>query len=412
LIKKVIVSDLSVKINKKTILKNFSLELDSGSLVLLRGSTGSGKTTLLRILSGLIPEFYRGFQVSGEVKVFEHPPIQALRKALITYVPQDPYSYFIGSTPREELSLFGLHINQSSIIDNKLLDKSLHKLSDGQLYLFLVKLAYLQKAKLLLLDEPTSHLDESTYNYVMGLMKNYAEANDSIVIIVDHRDDAAKYADYVVKLDNVQDNCYEDLPLVRNKQGDTALVLENYSCFHDGQRTINPISLEVKRGEAVAIYGANGSGKTTLMWGIACSINCKGTRRLSGKVFIIPQTPIYWFDNVPVAEILQKFNKRKENIKYVAERFGLDENLMSYNLSIGKARLLSLALAYLSNKEVVLIDEPTIGLDCNSKKSLLETIQKLIDEGISIIITTHDMKFALNFERRYILNKGTLVEMQ
>ncbi|MCC6009673.1 MAG: ATP-binding cassette domain-containing protein [Fervidicoccaceae archaeon] len=91
MIKKVIVSDLSVKINKKTILKNFSLELDSGSLVLLRGSTGSGKTTLLRILSGLIPEFYRGFQVSGEVKVFEHPPIQALRKALITYVPQDPY---------------------------------------------------------------------------------------------------------------------------------------------------------------------------------------------------------------------------------------------------------------------------------------------------------------------------------
>jgi ABC-type multidrug transport system ATPase subunit len=85
---------------------------------------------------------------------------------------------------------------------------------------------------------------------------------------------------------------------------------------------------------------------------------------------------------------------------------------MSYNLSIGKARLLSLALAYLSNKEVVLIDEPTIGLDCNSKKSLLETIQKLIDEGISIIITTHDMKFALNFERRYILNKGTLVDME
>jgi len=46
------------------------------------------------------------------------------------------------------------------------------------------------------------------------------------------------------------------------------------------------------------------------------------------------------------------------------------------------------------------------------EKSLLETIQKLIDEGISIIITTHDMKFALNFERRYILNKGTLVEME
>jgi ABC-type multidrug transport system ATPase subunit len=230
-------------------------------------------------------------------------------------------------------------------------------------------LAYLQKAKLLLLDEPTSHLDESTYNYVMDLMKNYAEASVSIVIVVDHREDAAKYADYVVKLDNVQDNCYEDLPIVRSKQGGTALVLENYSYFHDGQRIVNPISLEVKRGEAVAIYGANGSGKTTLVWGMACSINCKGTRRLSGKVFIIPQTPIYWFDNVPVAEILQKFNKRKENTKYVAERFGLNEKLISYNLSIGKAKLLSLALAYLSNKEVILIDEPTIGLDCNSKKS-------------------------------------------
>ncbi|MCC6051779.1 MAG: ATP-binding cassette domain-containing protein [Fervidicoccaceae archaeon] len=82
MIKKVIVSDLSVKINKKTILKNFSLELDSGSLVMLRGSTGSGKTTLLRILSGLIPEFYRGFQVSGEVKVFEHPPNPGIKESV------------------------------------------------------------------------------------------------------------------------------------------------------------------------------------------------------------------------------------------------------------------------------------------------------------------------------------------
>jgi ABC-type phosphate/phosphonate transport system ATPase subunit len=91
------------------------------------------------------------------------------------------------------------------------------------------------------------------------------------------------------------------------------LVLENHSCFHDGQRIINPINLEVKRGEAVTIYGVNGTEKTTLMWGMVCSINCKGARRLSDKVFIIPQTPIYWFDNVHVAEILQKFNKRKEN---------------------------------------------------------------------------------------------------
>jgi ATP-binding cassette subfamily C protein CydD len=78
-------------------------------------------------------------------------------------------------------------------------------------------LAYLQKAKLLLLDEPTSHLDESTYNYMTDLMKNYAETGVSIVIVVNHREDAAKYADYVVKLDNVQDNCYEDLPIDRSK---------------------------------------------------------------------------------------------------------------------------------------------------------------------------------------------------
>ena len=410
--KQVITRNLNVKVNGKTILRDLNLELESGNLVLLRGSTGSGKTTLLRVLSGLIPEFYRGFQISGDVKVYGFTTTIALRKGIIAYVPQDPYSYFVGSTPMEELSLLKLRRYVHWLMDKDLLDKNLYQLSDGQLYLFLVKLAYLQNAKLLLLDEPTSHLDALTYNYVFELMKSYAQTNDSIVVVVDHRDDVARYADYVINLDNTHEKCDAGLPLVHNEPRDISVVLKNFSCNHAKQRILKPINLEINRGEAIAIYGANGSGKTTFIWGVACTDNCEGTRIMKGEVFIIPQTPIYWFDNAPVIELLMKFNKRKTDIESITEQFGLDKNLMSYNLSIGKSRMLSLALAYLSNKDIILIDEPTLGLDCYAKKTLLEIIQERIKEGKSIIVATHDMKFAMSFEKKYSLNKGVLMEMQ
>ena len=185
------VRDLSVVVGSREVLANVSLEVGSGEVIGITGPTGSGKSTLLKVIAGIIPKLYSSFKVSGSVSVCGLSPLDAVRRGLVAYVPQDPSSYFIGSTVAEEL-LFVRDLSSLrgyGIIDDVLSDPSrkIHELSDGQLYKLLVAAAVGSGTKVLLLDEPTSHVDPWSLGNVLKLLREYCVKFRASAIIVDHR---------------------------------------------------------------------------------------------------------------------------------------------------------------------------------------------------------------------------------
>ncbi len=199
-------------------------------------------------------------------------------------------------------------------------------------------------------------------------------------------------------------------------------------------RAVDGISFTLNKGEIVGFLGPNGAGKTTT---IKCL--CRLINPTSGRIFIdgvdVIKKPNYAFEKVAAVlegnrnvywrmsakENLEFFaglmgyNKRKVKgqIDELIELFGLKEkiNTESRFLSRGMQQKLALACALIKNTDVLLFDEPTIGLDVettNEVKELLRT--KIAQSGKTILLSSHNMKLVEDVcDRVIIINKGKII---
>ena len=292
------------------ILKSVSLDIGEGEIACITGSTGSGKTTLLKVVTGVIPELYSGFRVEGDISIYGMDPVKALHKGIVTYVPQDVYSFFIAFTPREELAVLGIKECRCDID----LDIDVDRLSDGQLYRFLLHSALLSGAKLIAIDEPSSHIDWWSIEDVFEYLKKFVWENRLVVMVAEHRIDLVKkFCNRVIELSKASENC-SDLPKLRkNTISDAVVRAENVHVIYNGRHILRGINLSIGFGEAVAIVGKNGSGKTTLLSVLAGILKPSRGRIFidkGKKIFVVPQNPVYWFPNGNVKNIVRLFVER------------------------------------------------------------------------------------------------------
>ncbi|MEM1645044.1 MAG: ATP-binding cassette domain-containing protein [Ignisphaera sp.] len=414
----VAIDNLSVEIGGREILRGISLEINEGELVCVAGSIGSGKSTFLKVLTGIIPELYKGFRVYGNISIFGLKPVEVLHKGLVAYVPQDVYSFFIGSTPREELAILGIDSSCCSDID---LDKDINCLSGGQLYRFLLYSALFSGARFIAIDEPSSHIDWWSIEEVFRGIERFVNDEKTIVVVADHKlDTLEKFCSKIIDLDDSR-RSYCSFPSITTLQRSKVIVeIENIWVSYSGKSILRDISLSINLGEAIAIVGRNGSGKTTLLK-VLSKIIKPSRGRVSidrgTRIFLVPQNPIYWFPNGSVKNVLESLAKRyrsRESINNVLEMFNLidKQDRDVYSLSIGETRMLSLALAYISKANLIIIDEPTLGMDCRSMKTFMNTINILLENGSSIVIATHDLDFARLFDSVYLLEEGRLIDIE
>lgn len=178
-------------------------------------------------------------------------------------------------------------------------------------------------------------------------------------------------------------------------------------------------SLRVHRGEIYCVLGGNGAGKTTML-NVISGLNkayrgkvliggkpikdYKGNSLYRKKLAYLPQNPLTVFikDNVreDFAEILEALDipkdKRGEKINAVAEKIGISRLLCKhpFDLSGGEQQKCAIAKMLLLEPEILLLDEPTKGLDAYSKKKLKEILIDLKNDGLTILTVTHDVEFA------------------
>jgi energy-coupling factor transport system ATP-binding protein len=197
-------------------LRDVTLEIEPGELVLLVGASGSGKSTLLRTACGLVPHVHGG-EVSGRAEVSgrdvrEHGPGELA--ASVGTLLQDPETQIVMGTVRAELAFplenrgeppaavaRGVEEAALALGVAALLDRSTHELSGGELQRVALAAALAGRPALAVLDEPTSQLDPVAGDELLSLLRRLNEQWDTAILLADHRlDRALPAADRVVAL--------------------------------------------------------------------------------------------------------------------------------------------------------------------------------------------------------------------
>lgn len=215
------------------------------------------------------------------------------------------------------------------------------------------------------------------------------------------------------------------------------LLVENLSTFHGKIRALHKINFHVGDREIVSIIGANGAGKSTLLGTIAGLYKpCEGKITLNGKnitnlpaykvvrngVSLVPEGRQI-FSSLSVKEnlILGMFHKYRKEREMVREKIesmlemfpGLKKHINSTagNLSGGEQQMLAIARSLMSNPEVILLDEPSMGLAPIIVKEIMDIMNKIKKElGTKVVLVEQNIKAALNVaDRVYVMDQGKFV---
>lgn len=218
------------------------------------------------------------------------------------------------------------------------------------------------------------------------------------------------------------------------------LELKNiYKDYIQGKMTVpvlNNISLDVEKGEYLAIIGPSGSGKTTLMNIIGCL-----DRPTSGQYFLDGEDVFKYndkamsdlrlksigfvfqsfyllsrqsaLDNVSLPLIYAGVSKkeRREKAFRALERVGLADRVdfKPTQLSGGQKQRVAIARAIVNNPKILLADEPTGALDSKSGQQIMDLFQKLNEEGVTVVMITHDAEIAGFAQRKILIRDGQIV---
>ena len=191
------------------------------------------------------------------------------------------------------------------------------------------------------------------------------------------------------------------------------LTLSNIVTGYNDKPIINGVSFSVNKGEIVAILGHNGAGKTTLLKTIFGLLKpTEGNVEKHGKVVYVPQG-MRVFPNLTVKENILLMVDMKHVPESIFELFPtLKHRQTAYagNLSGGEQQMVALARAILQEPDLILLDEPSLGLSPKLVQEMFITINMLREKfGCSILVIEHNIaSLSKILDRAYILEKGKI----
>ncbi len=446
-------------------LRDITLRLPASSLTLLSGPSGGGKSTLLRCLNGLIPHTSGG-HLRGRVRVAGQDPLAlgpARMSAHVGFVAQDPESQFITGYVEDEIA-FSLENAgwPRAAIDARVYEllESLHlsalrgrrleSLSGGEQQRVLIAAVLAPRPKLLLLDEPTSQLDPDSARDVLQLLAQLKAAGLTILIAEHRLERILPFADFFIWMEAGRADGRPVTAALRAtlappgtsraaatsgvalSSAEALLTAEALTVRYGTLTALDEVSLSLRAGELVALTGANGAGKSTLLrtlMGLQKPLS--GCVHLLGaplpadiaqtarQVAYLPQDPnaLLFAESVRAELAITLRNHGLLAQPPIAPdallaSLGLDRLADAYprDLSAGQRQRVALAALLVTRPRVLLLDEPTRGLDAVAKGELLALLQGLRAQGMGVLVATHDIpRFTAAADRVLHLERGRLV---
>ena len=449
------------------VLKDAGFVLADGEVHALMGENGAGKSTLMKILTGVYTKDAGTIYVDGRevnyknLQEAEKAGIVFIHQELnVLYDLTVEESLFIGKEikgkfgfcnqkamrkkAKEALGRLGVHISPAEVMSN---------LSVGQQQMIEICKALMVDAKVIIMDEPTAALTQSETLVLFDVIRSLKKQGISIVYISHRMEEIFELCDRISVL---RDGTYigtknipetnmneivkmmigreigERYPVRNCKIGDTVLKVKDLTSsgvFHN-------VSFEVKAGEVLGVSGLMGAGRTEIMQAIFGNLHCdSGSIEINGKEVHI-KSPIQAMKcgigfitedrkveglmleesiekNIALANLPRVSNhhvmdRKKEDdlVKKGIEElhikcFGPDHECN--NLSGGNQQKVVFAKWIYTDPKILILDEPTRGVDIGAKKEIYTIINELAAKGVAIIMVSSELPEVLGMSDRIMV---------
>ncbi|TDT32545.1 sugar ABC transporter ATP-binding protein [Naumannella halotolerans] len=461
-------------------LKGVNFEVHRGKVTVLFGENGAGKSTLMKILSGVVEPSAGHLELDGSEVSFASTT-DALEHG-IAIIHQELNlcanlsvrdNIFLG---RELLTAGGfVDYRRETAITEQLMQRleepiaastPVQDLRVGQQQIVEIARALAADARILIMDEPTSALSASEVEVLFKVIGELTSQGVAIVYISHHLEEALEIADYAVvfrdgELVATADAEDIDLPWVVRQMvgreadydfsgaernfGEVKLQIDSVTVADPATSrvSVNNVSLDVRAGEIVCIYGLMGAGRTELLEAVAGrhaiaggSVRLAGTDlagmsiqdRIEAGIGLVPEDRqrdglvqmLSVAGNLTLASLLhwtrRGFLSRSKERPRVA--WAIDEVRVKTanpdapitSLSGGNQQKVVLGKLLLTDPEVLLLDEPTRGIDVGAKGEIFSLLFAEADKGLAVLYVTSEVGEALSASHRIlVMSKGRLV---
>lgn len=453
-------------------LYNAGLSVYPGKVMALMGENGAGKSTLMKILTGIYSKDSGSIHYQGQEVTFKNPKMSQLAGISIIHqelniIPNLTIAenIFLG---REFTNKFGsIDWKKMTTESEKLLKRlkikhspttPVEQLSLGELQMIEIAKALSFDAKVIIMDEPTDALTDTETDALFNVIRELKQQNCGIVFISHRMQDIFTICDDVTVLRDgeliaerslkeineeqlielmVGRKLSEQYPHIESPIGDTVLEVKNISGCG-----VHNASFKLHRGEILGISGLMGAGRTELMKLIYGALP-----KTAGEVFLkqkqlsihSPQdglnNGIVYISEDRKGDGLVLGMSIKENmtltalkqltkhysINHKAEKMTVNDFILLFNiktpsmdqtiglLSGGNQQKVAIAKGLMTRPDVLILDEPTRGIDVGAKKEIYQLINKFKEEGMSIIIVSSDMPEIIGMsDRVLVMNNGEI----
>ena len=425
------------------------LDVPEGAFALLAGATGSGKSTLLRLAK---PEIAPMGELSGEVRAFGEDVrgLDAVSSArAVGYVFQSPDAQMVCDTVWHEMA-FGLENlgTPEPEMRRRVAETATYlgmgpwfrdrvaELSGGRRQVLALASVLAMRPRALLLDEPTSMLDPVTEQAFLALLFRANRELGMTVVVATHAPgpmlDYATCA-YALEGGRAREVALEELrrhgdslaPEDQNGVAEAPILAPQYQrVFFASEKDVGPVlalddvwfrydrdadwvlrgcDFAVGAGEVRALLGANGCGKSTLLQVAAGVLRPQRGRvrnACAADQALLPQSPRTVLACETVRGELMEWSASSgrygaAEVDAALERLGLAgcPDRHPYDLSGGQQQLLALEKLLLARPRLLLLDEPTKGLDRPSREAVAERVRAAAKGGATVLLATHDAAF-------------------
>ena len=470
-------------------LDNVNLQVEEGEIHALVGENGAGKSTLMNVLSGIYPHgTYEGDIIyNGQVCKFSN--IKDSEKLGIVIIHQElalvpemtiGENMYLGN---ERGHKFAIDWNTTYAEADKYLKMvnleenskvQVKTIGTGKQQLVEIAKALAKQAKLLILDEPTSSLNEEDSRALLDLMLGFKKQGMTMIIISHKLNEVAYVADKITvirdgttieTIDNRGPEPVSEERIIKGmvgremtnrfpkregvEVGDIMMEVDHWTVHHPlypERKVVDDVSINVRKGEVVGIYGLMGAGRTELamsIFGQSYGVNFSGELKIDGKPVKMKKSEADAIRH-KIAYVTEdrkgnglilsqsiKVNTSLANLSSLAKLGVIDQDKeyavaeeyrdklrtktpsveqLVGNLSGGNQQKVLLAKWMFAEPDIMILDEPTRGIDVGAKYEIYCIINDLAAQGKSVIMISSELPEVLGMsDRIYIMNEGRMV---